>query len=142
MPAIPSALVRLIERQPGSIHRTHEGPVIEELQALGVPLDSEFGVFFLNYAITCYRGHASDVELVDIDDGAIRFGTEFVHEVWELPQHLICLTSCQGEGCYLYDRNSGAVLDFSLADREMFLTGSVALKWDGFFQFLTWYLAE
>jgi hypothetical protein len=69
-------------------------------------------------------------------------GTEFVHDVWELPQHLICLTSCQSEGCYLYDRNSGAVLDFSLADRELFLAGGVALKWDSFFQFLSWYLAE
>ena len=38
----------------------------------------------------------------------------------------------QGEG----------LLPTSLADRELFLAGGVALKWDSFFQFLSWYLAE
>ena len=140
---IPSPLIRLIEQQPGDVRRTDTAPVLQALQTLGVPRESEFAEFFLKYQVTCYRSHNSDEVLVDIDDpSGVLDCTAFVHDVWALPQHLICFTPCEGEGCYLYDKRSAGVLEFSLARRQAFLIGQVDMQWNSFFEFLSWYLAE
>ncbi|WP_028622118.1 hypothetical protein [Pseudomonas sp. Ant30-3] len=140
---IPNELIKLIEKQPGDIHRTDKRSVTEALTALNISLDSELSEFFLNYTITLFRSNSSDEELCDIADPSneIEVGTNFIHEVWELPENFICLTSVQSEGCYLYDKNSEEVLDFSLANRDDFLAGKQQLKWSGFFEFLIWYLS-
>ncbi|PWK39029.1 hypothetical protein [Pseudomonas sp. OV226] len=140
---IPNELIQLIEKQPGDIHRTDKRSVIEALTALDISLDSELSEFFLKYTITFFRSNSSDEELCDIADPSneIKVGTDFIHEVWELPENFICLTNVQGEGCYLYDKNSGEVLDFSLASRDEFLAGKQGIKWHSFYEFLTWYLS-
>jgi len=140
---IPNELVKLIEKQPGDIHRRDKNSVLKELAALGIDPSSELAEFFLNYTITFFKSSSSEEELCDIADPSneIEVGTDFVQEVWELPENFICLTNVQGEGCYLYDKNSGEVLDFSLAKRDEFLAGTVQVKWSGFFEFLTWYLS-
>ncbi|WP_024677508.1 hypothetical protein [Pseudomonas syringae] len=140
---IPSHLVNLIEKQPGDIHREQKDSVIAALNTLGISLDSEIGEFFLSYVITFFQGSTSRIELLDIVEPSneIEACTDFVHEVWELPEKFISLTGIQGEGCYLYDKNSGEVLDFSLASRDDFLAGKQQLKWSSFFEFLTWYLS-
>ncbi|MCW6057960.1 SMI1/KNR4 family protein [Pseudomonas fragariae (ex Marin et al. 2024)] len=140
---IPNELIQLIEKQPGNVHRTDKRSVIEALAALDINLDSELSEFFLNYTITFFKSNSSNEELCDIAEPSneIEVGTNFIHEVWDLPKNFICLTSVQGEGCYLYDKNSGQVLDFSLASRDDFLAGKQQLKWDCFFEFLTWYLS-
>ncbi|PAU59955.1 hypothetical protein BZL41_16265 [Pseudomonas sp. PIC25] len=140
---IPPQLISLIEKQPGNIHRANTESVVEALKALDISLESEFAEFFLNYVITFFKSTASNEELCDIAEPSneIEVGTDFIHEVWELPENFICLTTVQGEGCYLYDKKNGEVLDFSLAQRAEFLAGKVGLKWNTFFDFLTWYLS-
>lgn len=140
---IPSHLINLIEKQPGDIHRDQKDPVISALNTLGISPDSEIGEFFLNYAITFFQGSTSRAELLDIiePDNEIEACTDFIHETWELPDNFISLTGIQGEGCYLYDKNNGEVLDFDLAKRDEFLAGEHELKWKSFFEFLTWYLS-
>lgn len=140
---IPRQLINLIEKQPGNIHRADTGPVIEALKALDISLESELAEFFLNYVITFFRSTTSYEELCDIAEPSneIEVGTSFIHEVWELPENFICLTTVQGEGCYLYDKKNGEVLDFSLAQRAEFLAGEVGQKWNTFFDFLIWYLS-
>ncbi|MBX8521028.1 SMI1/KNR4 family protein [Pseudomonas cichorii] len=140
---IPSHLINLIEKQPGDIHREQKDSVIDAMNTLGISLDSEIGEFFLNYVITFFQGSTSSIELLDIVEPSneIEACTDFIHEVWELPDNFISLTGIQGEGCYLYDKNSGEVLDFDLEKRDEFLAGKHQLKWNSFFEFLTWYLS-
>ncbi|UZE09710.1 SMI1/KNR4 family protein [Pseudomonas sp. B21-053] len=140
---IPSKLIQLIEKQPADIHRLDKRSAAEALTALNISLDSEISEFFLDYKVSFFRSNSSDEQLCDIahPSNQIEVGTNFIHEVWELPENFICLTSVQGEGCYLYDKNSGKVLDFSLANRDDFLAGKQQLKWCRFFEFLTWYLS-
>ncbi|MBX8547949.1 SMI1/KNR4 family protein [Pseudomonas cichorii] len=140
---IPSHLINLIEKQPGDIHRKQKDSVIDALNTLGINLYSEIGEFFLNYVITFFQGSTSSIELLDIVEPSneIEACTDFIREVWELPDNFISLTGIQGEGCYLYDKNSGEVLDFDLEKRDEFLAGKHQLKWNSFFEFLTWYLS-
>ncbi|PWE43398.1 hypothetical protein [Pseudomonas prosekii] len=140
---IPSHLINLIEKQPGDIHRDQKDPVIAALNTLGISLDSEIGEFFLSYVITFFQGSNSNIELLDIVEPSdeIEACTDFIQEVWELPENFISLTGIQGEGCYLYDKNNGEVLDFDLAKRDEFLAGEHELKWKSFFEFLIWYLS-
>jgi hypothetical protein len=140
---IPYKLKLLIENQPGNTLRTDKQSVTEALKQLNIDINSELAEFFLNYTITFFKSSSSDEELCDIADPSneIEIGTNFIHEVWELPENLVCLTNIQGEGCYLYDINSGEVLDFSLANRDDFLAGKIQQKWTSFFEFLIWYLS-
>ena len=141
---IPEKLRAKVERQRGNIHRTNPDAVNEALVELGVPLDSEFAEFFREYVITFFISDTSDEQLCDLlsPSKQILLGTEFAHEVWELPENFICFTSCQGEGGYLYDRDTGAVWDFDLADREDFIAGRQKPAWNSFFEFMNWYLGE
>jgi hypothetical protein len=141
---IPTQLQTLVENQPGTIHRVRRDAVAAALFNLGVPLDSEFAEFFFTYTITFFRSAVSDEELCDIAEptAEITVGTTFVHEVWKLPERFVCLTSGQGEGGYLYETTTGQVWDFDLASRSDFIAGKQRPKWQSFFEFMTWYLAE
>jgi hypothetical protein len=46
----------------------------------------------------------------------------------------------EGEGCYLYDKNTGKILELSLANRDEFLAGKRQSEWKKYFDFLSWYL--
>jgi hypothetical protein len=116
--------------------------VKKALQKLNVPPESEFAEFFLAYTITLFLSEVSDEELCDIAEPSeqIKDGTDFIHEVWGLPENYICFTTAEGEGCYLYDKVSGKVWDFELKTRDRFLRGEIPAKWDGFYEFMIWYL--
>jgi hypothetical protein len=139
---IPKELRAAIERQPGNIHRSNPGAVDQALEELGIASDSEFGTFFREYVITLFRSDVSDEELCDLLEptAEISTGTRFIHDVWELPEKYVCLSSVQGEGAYLYDRDTGEVLDFDLAHRDDFLAGKQKPISKGFFEFMSWYL--
>jgi hypothetical protein len=134
----------LVEQQPGQVQRTNHAAVKQALSDLNVPLNSDFAVFFLNYTITLFRSDVSGEQLCDIAEPTpeIALGTRFVHDVWELPEQFICITSVQGEGAYLYDVKTGKVWDFELGYREVFLAGQLPAKWSSFFEFMTWYLGN
>ena len=134
---------RLIERQSGIVARPDRSKAEGALTDLGVPLDSEFAWFFTNYMIELFVSPVSSESIRDVSEPSteIKYGTEFAHEVWELPEHYVCFTTCQGEGGYLYDKESGAVFDFSLATRDAFVEGREPPRWRSFFEFLHWYLA-
>ena len=140
---IPNELRRLVENQRGDIHRGDFTKVERALSELGVPRDSEFAQFFLKYVITFFPSPVSDEELCDLTEPAfpIRAGTAFAHDVWELPERYVCFTTCEGEGGYLYDKESGAVFDFSLATRDAFVQGREPPRWRSFFEFMRWYLS-
>lgn len=141
---IPDKLTSLVEHQKGNIHRTAPEAVDKELDALCIPRDSEFGQFFRSYVITFFPSDVSDEELCDLISPTpqISAGTKYVHSVWELPERYVCLTSIQGEGAYLYDRETGSVWDFDLASRDDFLAGKQNPRWTTFFDFVIWYLSE
>jgi hypothetical protein len=141
---IPDELRRLVEKQRGHIHRNDCTKVERALSELGISRDSEFAQFFLEYVITFFPSSVSDEELCDIAEPTfqIRAGTTFAHEVWELPERYVCFTTCEGEGGYLYDKESGAVFDFSLATRDAFVEGREPPRWRSFFEFMRWYLGD
>lgn len=137
--ALPSTLRHSIEAQPGHIHRTNPAPARRELAELGIPEDSEFAQVFLTYRVTQWSSDVSDEALIDLCDG-IGSATAFVREVWGAPDDMVCLTSTEAEGCYLYEIGSERVFDFELSAREAFYAGDRPLVAGSFFQFLTWYL--
>lgn len=141
---IPEKLKMLVEQQLGNIHRKNKLAVERALVELGILFDSEFAEFFFEYVITLFQSDVSDEQLCDLIEPTdeIAIGTKFVHEVWELPERYICLTSIQSEGAYLYDKETGKVRDFDLSLREDFLAGKSQIEWAGFFDFMIWYLSE
>ncbi len=66
--------------------------------------------------------------------------TEFVREVFGVPDAYICLTSAEGEGFYLYNKDNGCVYDVDVADIDLLIIGSLKAKWNTFFSFMEWYL--
>jgi hypothetical protein len=142
---IPEKLRVQIERQRrGDICRSKPEAVNQALEELGIPLNSEFGDFFREYAVTALDSPGSKDELCDLLEPTkqILDVTEFVHETWKLPENYICFSSGQGEGGYLYDRDTGTVWDFDLADRDDFIAGRHKPAWNSFFEFMNWYLTE
>ncbi|ERO62578.1 SMI1/KNR4 family protein [Pseudomonas piscis] len=139
---IPPQLVALIEAQPSFRPRPDTAGVTRALATLGIALDSEFAQIYLAYHPADFASRASYEVLMNIAEPSeeILVGTEFIHEVWELPQNFIAFTSLQGEGGYLLDKDSGGVWDFDLGDWEAFTAGRIAARWTGFFEFITWYL--
>lgn len=135
---------RLIERQSGIVARSDRSKAEDALNDLGVPLDCEFAWFFTNYMIQLFVSPVSFESIRDVSEPSteIKYGTEFAHEVWELPERYVCFTTCEGEGGYLYDKESGAVFDFSLATRDAFVEGRESPRWRSFFEFMSWYLGE
>jgi len=124
--------------------RTDKDAAKQALIELGVPLDSEFAEFYLKYYSPDMVSTVSNEYIVELTSPSeqIATGTKFVHEVWGVPENYICFTSCQGEGGYLLDRLTGKVWDFDLANRNEFITGNIPAKWNGFFEFLIWYLSD
>jgi hypothetical protein len=139
---IPRHLKALIERQMGDFLRADRGAAEAALNGLGIPLDSEIAEFFLTHQISQFSSDVSDEQLCDVAEPSeeICAGTQFIRDVWELPEQYVCLTSAQGEGAYLYERSTGGVWDFNLSSREKFLAGKENARWNSFFEFLTWYL--
>ncbi|MDP4571578.1 SMI1/KNR4 family protein [Pseudomonas sp. LPH60] len=139
---IPQQLVSLIEAQPRFRPRPDTAEVTRALATLGIALDSEFAQIYLAYHPADFESRASYEVLMDIDGPSdeILMCTEFIHEVWELPENFVAFTSLQGEGGYLLDKDSGGVWDFDLGDREAFVAGRLPARWAGFFEFITWLL--
>ena len=128
--------------QRGQVVRKDKQKAIVELKKLGIAEGSQIYDFFLEFKPGTFLSTSSYEELMDIAEPSpeITLGTNFIHEVWEIPEEYICLTSCEGEGCYLYSKNTEAVYDFSLAEREQFISNPIP-SWGSFFEFIEWYLA-
>ncbi|MBK5551126.1 SMI1/KNR4 family protein [Pseudomonas sp. TH03] len=139
---IPKDLVRLIENQPGNIHRTDKGMAIVALETLGVSPGCEFDSIYINYLPANFQSSVSDEYICDVSEPTeqILIGTEFIHGMWELPKNYIDFTSSQSEGGYLLDKISGGVLDFGLEQQKDFVSGLISPKWNSFFEIIRWYL--
>jgi hypothetical protein len=139
---IPDDLRELVEKQPGHVRRDDPSLAEAAIASLGVPVDGQFAEFFRTYRITAYHSPSSNEELSDVAEPGpeIAQATWFIRDTWQLPERYVCLTSCEGEGAYLYDRTDGSVCDFSLADREAFLSGEQTPQWRDFYAFMKWYL--
>jgi hypothetical protein len=139
---IPTRLATLIQAQSGEIDCDDPDEAAIELQQLGIPKDSEFAAVYLRYSPSVFLSSVSYEQLLDLvgPGGGLRAATEFVHSVWELPREYVCITSCEGEGCYLYSKTTEGVYDFSLADREQFVAEQPAPMASGVFAFFEWYL--
>ncbi len=141
MSPVPEKIRSLIMHQAGEVLRKNKKKTISELNKLGISEKSQVYSFFLEFTITLFISTSSYEELVDIAEPTAQIftGTEFAHEVWGIPEQYICLTSCEGEGCYLYSKETQSVYDFSLAEREGFILNPIP-AWETFFEFIEWYL--
>jgi|HubBroStandDraft_1064217.scaffolds.fasta_scaffold06508_2 hypothetical protein len=139
---IPAYLRNLAEKQLGNVFRKDREAVLQALSDLKIPVESEFGEFYLNYVTVNFGSKIPCSTLCDITKPypEIIEVAEFARDLWELPEHFICITSTEGEGCFLYDRCTGKVWDFSLETRDDFIAGREKARWGSFFEFMTWYL--
>lgn len=139
---IPETLLTLIKKQSGDFHRADENLAILALESLKIPLTSEFAEFYIKYCPIDFKSTVSDEYIMDICEPSeqVLAGTQFIHEVWELPTNFICFTSLQGEGGYLLDIEAGSVFDFDLADWDDFTAKKIPARWRTFYEFMTWFL--
>ena len=140
--AFPPRLVTLIEGQSGETECDDPSEAAVELEHLGILTESEFAAVYLKYSPSVFLSTVSHEQLLDLvgPGGKLCMATEFVHSVWELPHDYVCITSCEGEGCYLYSKTTGGVYDFSLADRERFVGERPTPMVSSIFAFFEWYL--
>ncbi|MBI3562431.1 MAG: SMI1/KNR4 family protein [Gammaproteobacteria bacterium] len=141
---IPDELSKLMGQFKINVKRIDRKAAENALADLNIPIDSEFAEFFLTYLTPPCRSKLSDEVIYDIADPTpeIVAETRFVHDVWDIPDNYICFTSTEGEGAYLYDIKTGKIWDFALVNRTDFLAGKIKPRWNGFFEFLIWYLRD
>ncbi|GIW80234.1 MAG: hypothetical protein KatS3mg105_2041 [Gemmatales bacterium] len=153
---IPLHIQQLLDER-GYSQRTDDKEVIRRtLVALGIDPASELGEFYLAYDPSLLQSDTSYEQLLDVVipvvDGAapveadpsetpVGMATAFVRDVWEVPERMICLTTTEGEGAFLYDLSSGAIYDFSLSEQAELCNGSLSPRWNSFFEFIAWYLS-
>ena len=139
---IPLDIDAAMRLQPGEIIRTDVESAKRGLIELGVREGSEFWDFFVNYVSTHFPSEASFEELCDvaIPSNEMMSGTEFVADVWGVPPGYVCMTSVQGEGCYLYDVSTEKAFDFNVGDSEKLISGELPCSWDSFNDFIRWFL--
>ena len=139
--AVPDNVSALARTRPGDVIRHDPDAASAALQQLGVDPDSQMAAFFRQFCAVNMLSTSSYESLSDPCEPTpqMALGTRFVREVWGLPDEYVCLTSCEGEGCYLYSTRTGAVYDFELASRERFLAAPVE-TWRDFNTFIEWFL--
>lgn len=153
---IPNHLQRLLDERGYSPRTDDKEAIRTTLDALGIDPVSELGGFYLEYDPTCLQSRVSYQQLEDVVapmiDGAasppvdpsrtpVALATAFVRAVWEVPAVMICLTTAEGEGAYLYDLTSGAIYDFALSQQAELCNDKLPPRWTSFFEFLEWYLS-
>ncbi len=142
---IPTRLEELCSRQAGDGGRDDAACVAEELENLGIAADSEFAQVASAYNLAMLsKGGASLEQLIDpcwpIRDMAS--AAEFAHSQWQIPSNFVPFTTLEGEGAYLLDTATGKIWDFALQRRDEFCSGSQMPMFEGFFEFLMWYLED
>jgi hypothetical protein len=140
--SVPAKIQELALSRKGEVLRLDVGLAQREMLKLGISANSEFFAFFSEYQAVNLYSTVSYETLCDVSEptAQIAEGTAFVHEVWALPSEFVCITSCEGEGCYLYSTRTEAVYDFSLAARDDFIRNPIP-SWRTFFEFAEWFLS-
>jgi hypothetical protein len=102
------------------------------LAELGVPEASELGQFWLQFGPFCARGWYS---LNEVDE--VLAPTHLARE-YGAPSRFIALTTFEGDGVTLYDRESEAVFDVKRGEFEALERGELAPLARSFGEFLRW----
>ena len=153
---LPASIQQLLTDK-GNSKRSNDQEVIRKtLNALAIDPDSELACFYLSFDPSFLQSNTSYEQLEDVVvaavDGADRavvdpsetpvgMATAFVRDVWEVPDTMVCLTTTEGEGAYLYDLSSGAIYDFNLNQQVELCNGTLSPRWNSFFEFIAWYLS-
>ena len=106
--------------------RANRARTLETFNKLGIPEQSELAELYLNYGPAACRGW---YDLCEAD--VLEQVTEFAHRELGVPASFVALTSIEGQGVTLYDRNSGSVYDVSygqFADLEAGRLSPLALS--------------
>jgi len=152
---IPQHIQHLLDEGSYSPRTEGKEAIRETLDVLGIESSSQLGSFYLEYDPTFLRSSEACEELLDVLvptvegqhydefdplETPVGMETEFVREVWEVPETMICFSTTDAEGAFLYDLSSGAVYDFSLSQQDKLSNGTLSPRWSSFFEFLEWYL--
>ncbi|VBB11925.1 SMI1/KNR4 family protein [Burkholderia stabilis] len=129
-------------KQTGNVERDDPKAVLDALDHLGILRDTEFAVFYLTYQGP-FISRRPVAELWDLlDYSGIVASLDYVRDRYEFPDHLLPLTSDEGEGMYLYDALSGAVHDYDLGMHARFMASEIDARWATFSAFLMWYFDD
>ncbi|GAB1266713.1 hypothetical protein [Aurantivibrio infirmus] len=139
---IPSKIEVLLANQAFNFNRSDVELAKLEMLKLGIEPSSEFFEFYKSVCVINLHSESSYEELSDVSEPSsqVAVGTNFVHEVWKVPSEFVCITTCEGEGCYLYSKKTRSVYDFSLSEREVFIKDPKP-SWETFYDFIEWYLS-
>lgn len=141
---IPPEVDSYLAKDTGEILRPDRKAAEAALQALGVPLGTEFADFYLKYQ----GGFISPrpvAELLDIEgpvDPNIPVQTEYAQDRYGLPHKYLALTSDESEGMYVYNKEDRAVYDMDFDNLKDLLDDRLAARWPTFNTFLSWYFDE
>jgi|GEM_PF-2320969 len=116
-----------------SFVRSHKEATLKHLVGLAIDEQSELGSFYLHYGAFCVSGW---YELNEIE--SIKEWTEYAHEELEVPFEYLALTSNEGQGMALFNRNSGEVFDVEYGKFEDLKKGTLTPIASSFVGFLHW----
>jgi hypothetical protein len=104
-----------------------------ELTQLGLDLNSEIAYLYLNYGSGSVRGW---YELNEIEQ--IRSATTYAHLELDVPENFLALTSIEGQGITLFDKESGAIFDVEFGEFEELTSGKLLPIANSVSEFLLW----
>ncbi len=113
--------------------RNNNAETREHLKILFVEEDSELGKFYLNYGSYCVRGW---YELNEIEE--IGNWTEYARDELGVSSEFLALTSIEGQGITLLNRNTGEVYDIEYGQFEDLKEGKIEPIATSFNGFLEW----
>ena len=140
---IPPDIEEFMKTRHGAI-RSDTDEVRAALKQIGVSEATQFGQFFSRFNVYQLPPAMSGDELLDLvtPSQQIVTATNYAHDAYQIPARYVALTSGEGEGFLLYDRESEAVYDVGIADVPSLLDGSLKPQWSSFFSFIRWYISN
>jgi len=142
---IPQNIADAIDALPGNHKRRPEDlPKVEEnLARLGLLEHDQIADFYRTY-MSASIGRDGMAELLDIcvPNDSLFNATEFACDAYDLRGPFVCLTTGEGEGFYLFDKDTGGIFDVAVSDFGALEAGELKPAWPNFLALIESYVIE
>ncbi|WP_372722238.1 hypothetical protein [Novipirellula sp.] len=119
--------------------RDHAGDTAKSLSEIGIAPDSTIAELYTRFGWS-FRTRSARYELLAPSE--IAEWTGYAHDELGVPRDFIALTSNEGQGIFLMDRNSGTVYDVAYGQFDSLENGTLPPVAESFADFLVWYVGD
>jgi hypothetical protein len=141
---IPENIKAKIAKQPDEVQRDtlSKARAQKAFCKLCIEHDSAFAKIYLQYDISAIRSDKT-TELLDIcfpDEDEILSATRFGHDIYDVPEGYLCLTTGEGEGFFLHEIKTGRIFDLNVDEMGVLSKADRQARWSDFYELFEWYL--